>query len=63
VNRDSYARQLRHAAADSDWQRAERLGRAYGWSLLGSALRAGLSAIGARAARWAAGRRRRVARR
>jgi hypothetical protein len=38
MNRDSYARQLRHAAAAADWQRAERLGRSYGWNLLGEAI-------------------------
>lgn len=33
-----YREQLRHAATQGDWQEAERLGRAHGWSLLGQAL-------------------------
>jgi len=35
---EAYREQLRHAATQGDWQEAERLSRAYGWSLLGQAL-------------------------
>jgi hypothetical protein len=61
VNRETYATNLRRAAADADWQRAERLGRAYGWSLLGRGVLTGVAASIALAARWASRRRRRLA--
>jgi len=35
---EAYREQLRHAATQGDWQEAERLSRAYGWTLLGQAL-------------------------
>ena len=33
-----YREKLLRAAAQGDWQETERLGRAFGWSLLGQAL-------------------------
>jgi hypothetical protein len=48
MNRENYTRNLRQAADGGDWQRAERLGRSYGWSLLGQAIRRAIGAASAR---------------
>lgn len=35
---EAYRAELLRTAAEADWQEAERLSRAYGWSLLAQAL-------------------------
>lgn len=48
---DAYREKLRHATTRGDWHAAERLGRAFGWSLLGQALLRGLAWLRAALAR------------